>query len=632
MSVASLISDARGYASGIISDADLALYNAQLQVMQVGYEDPSYTPVTFPTAPNTSGIDLTLPILSDVTLEVPAEPASILTFQDISPIEAGTLPVFNAIEPTITLPTAPNQLAEFTQTSPTIVTDFVFPEPPSVLLNPLIEAPTIEERAEPSKPQVALPAFSAVAPVDTTSVPTDLAADFESAYRDAAPSTIAMVNGYVDAMLAKHNPRYHEQMAAIEAQLSKYMAGGTGLSASVENAIYERAKTKTDAEARRVRETAIADMAGRGFTLPNGALVSAIQQARQAGADNNAQAAREITVMQAEMEQKNLQFAVTTSAALRSTMLNATLSYMQNLTTINGQALDYAKSMLSSLIESYNISVKAFGVKLDAYKAEAAVYETRLKSAMAGIELYKVEIQALEAMTQVDKSKVDVYRARIESLTSLSNVYKAQIDAVMGRASLEKLKLEMFQSQVQTYSAQVQGKNAEWQGYKAAIEGQTAKASIFSTQVQSYAAQVNGYKAGIEAKSEVIKAQAMTNDARARQFAALLSGYKTVVDARGEVARTKLENQRQTVVAFQAKTQAAVSFAQVQNEYYKAASSVAIQNADLQLRASISGATVKQAYMETMASLGLQSAKIYGSLASSAMAGMNTLSAETQAT
>lgn len=628
MSVASLISDAQTRTSTLTASAQTALSNAVAAVQNMGYSITTFSGATLPSPPP-SQVSLTLPTLSDVDLTLPAEPAAPPTYQDISAITVGALPTLTAATPSVTMPTAPNQLAQFSGTTPVITTSFVFPDPPSELTSPLISAPTLSDRTEPTAPQVSLPAFGAITPTDNTVAPTNLDTTFSNAYASAAPSTIAMANGYVDAMLAQRNPQYSAQMAAIEAQLTTYLAGGTGLNPAVENAIYARAQSKNDAEARRVRDAAYAEAAKRGFTLPTGALMSAQQAARQAGADNNAKAATEITVMQAEMEQKNLQFAVATSTALRTAVLNATISYMQNLGQLNGQALDYAKSILSSVLEMYNTAVKAYSVKLEAYKAEAVVYETRLKSSMAGIELYKAEIQALEAMTQVDKSRVDVYRARIESLTSLSNVYRAQIEAVQGRASLEKLKLDLFQTQVQTYTAQVQGKNAEWQGYTAAINGQQAKAQIYATQVQAYAAQVQAYKADIEAKAEVVKATATTNDARARQYTAAVQGYQTVVQARGQVASTKLENQRQTVVAFQAQTQAAIGNAQVQNEYYKATSSVAIENAKLAISTAFQDADVKRAYSSSLASLHTANAQIYGNLAGAALAGMNTLAAET---
>lgn len=630
MTVASLLADAKGYTGTLVGDATGAMKEAISMVRAVGYAIPGFFPVALPNTPP-SALSLTLPVQTGVTLDLPPEPTQALAFQDISAFDAGVVPTLDAQVPAITLPNTPSQVAEFLQSAPTINTNIVFPDPPSALLNPLVEAPTLPDRTAPTAPQVSLPVFGTLAPIDTSVAPTDLKGDFDRAYRSAAPSTIAMLEGYVDAQLAKFNPRYHEQMARIESQLTTYLNGGTGLKPEVEDAIYSRAREKNDVEAARLRDAAYNDTAKRGFTLPNGALVSAVARARQEAANNNLKASSDIVVMQAEMEQKNLQFAVTTSTGLRQGMVSAALAYHQNLIQINGQALDYAKTVLSSIIELYNTAIKSFGLKLDAYKAEAAVFETRLKSAMAGIELYRIEIAALEALTNVDKAKVEVYRARIDALTSLSNVYRAQIEAVVGRTSLEKLKLELFQSQVQSYATQVQAKNAEWQGYSAAIEGQTAKVRIFGAQVESFNARVQGYKASIDAKSEVVRATAITNQARATQYSAVLSGYSTVVQARGEKARTQLENQRQAVIAFQAQTQAAIADAQVRSEYYKATSLVGIENAKLQMSAQIQTAESTRAFGDSMARLGTANATIYANLAGSAMAGMNTLAAQTVA-
>lgn len=629
MSVDTLISSAQGYASTLVGQASTAMFNASNSVLQVGYLEPTFTQASLPNAPP-AAIDTTLPDFVDVTVDYPPEPSAALSFQDITQIDTGGVPIFNEPSPTLELPTKPSQVASFNAVAPNINTDFDFPEPPDALLNPLIEAPSLSSYIVPDKPQVMLPSFDAVAPVLDAVAPNDLESTLSHAYANAAPSFVAALDGYVDAMLQKHNPQYHTQMAAIESQLTKYMAGGTGLNDAVENAIYERARSKNRAEESRVRDSAWEDAAARGFTLPNGALMSSIQTARQAAANNNAAAAREIVVMQAEYEQKNLQFAVSTSVGLRTALLNATLSYHQNLITINGQALDYAKSVLNAIVETYNTAVKAFTAKLDAYKADAQVFEVKLKGAMAAVELYSAEIKALEALVTVDRAKVDIYRARIDALSSLANVYRAQIEAVQGRAGLEKLRLDLFQSEVQSYSAVVQAKNAEWQGYVAAVNGQDAKVKIYSAQIDGYRGKIDGYRAKIGAQSEAVKATAMTNQARADQYKAVLSGYETVARTRGDIARTKIQVQGQLLDAFKAKVQASIGNAQVQQSYYKVTSDVAIANARGALEAQVVTANSMRDFGNVLAQLGTANAKIYSSLASSAMAGMNTLAAETK--
>lgn len=626
--VPALLSDARNYTQGLTDQAATAMDEAISLVRAIGYAIPTYTPAVLPSTPPVP-VTLTPPTLDPVNLELPPAPASEIEFQDISAIEPGVLPELTAVAPTITLPTTPNQVADFLLTAPGINTDIVFPEPPAELMAPVIEAPTLQTYQAPVKPTITLPGFEGVAPVMDVAAPTDYEERYDAAYRGNVTTSVALMNGYVDAELVKLNPEYHNQMAAIEAQLTRYLAGGTGLNAAAENAIYERARGKNDAESRRAQEAAWSTAADRGFTLPDGALYSALQQARQAGADNNAKQAAEIVAMQAEMEQKNLQFAVTTSTALRQAMVQAAMTYFSSLVSLNGQALEYAKNILSAIIEVYNSAVRAFSAKLDAYKSETMVYEVRVKAAMSYIELYQAEINALNSLIASDRAKVDIYSARINALTSFANVYRAQIEAVQGRVNLEKLQLDVFQTQVETYRAQVQAKSAEWQGYTAAIEGQTARARIFNTQVEAYSAQVQAYKVGIDAKAEAIRAQATVNQARAANYVAEVEGFRAVVAAQSESVRAKVENQRQALLSYQARVQAEIGNAQIQNEYYKAVSNVVIQNSQLQMNAQTLTVNSIRDFGASMATLGTANAKIFAGLGQGALSGMNTLASST---
>jgi len=619
--VTKLIDAAKKYTDELVATSETALADAIGAVEWA--REPSVPLVTIglPDAPP-STIDAEVPTLADITLDLPAAPGASPQFQDISPVIIGTIPELRATIQSITLPDKPSQLNGFQQTPPSINLSASFPAAPSLIVP---EVPTITPRTAPDKPLVRLPTFDGSMPTDLPTAPTDLPGTLNTAFHSATQEFVTVANSYVDAELVKLNPQYHAQMAKIESQLSTYLAGGTGLRPEVEDAIYSRGRAKNDVEAKRVQDAAFADMAARGFTLPNGALASTLARARQEAANNNNKTANEIIVMQAEMEQKNLQFAITTSTGLRTAMVSAAMAYMQNLSTLNGQALDYAKSVLNSIIEMYNTQVKVFMAKLDAYKTEAQVYETLMRGALAGIEVYKAEIQALQALTEVDMAQVNVYRARIDVLTAMSSMYKTQVEAVVSKASLERLRIDLFQAQVQAYGAQVQAKSAEWQGYAAAINGEEAKAKMFSAQVQAYGAEVQGFKAKIDAQAEAARATAMTNDARAKQYVAEVEGYKAVVSAQGDIARTKLESARQTVVAFQAKTQAQVAKAQVGMEYYKAVGNITVEQGRLFMQRGVADVEAKSKYIQLLSTLHTANATVHANLAGSAMAGMNSL-------
>ena len=624
----SLITAAQGYAGGLVNQAEAAAASAKAAIEHVGYSIPGYIFASLPEAPS-ADLDLKAPDLNPIDLGLPSAPGSAPAFQDIPDIDASYLPTLGVSAPVLDPATKPSQLAAFNDAPPAVNTTFALPTAPSITLP---TEPTLSVYTIPAAPQITLPSFDGVKPVDTTVAPTNLDVTFANSYSAAAPQMTAAINGYVDAMLTKYNPQFASQMAAIEAQLTKYLQGGTGLNATVENAIYERARQKNYAEANRVRAQAYDEAASRGFTLPTGALMNALQSARQAASDNNSSAAREIVVMQAEYEQKNLQFAVTQSASLRTALLNTTMMYMQNLTSINGQALEYAKGVLSAVVETYNIAAKVFGMKLEAYKTEAQVYEIRMRGAMAAVELYKAEISALEALVNVDRARVDIYKARIEAMSAYVGLYKTQVEAVVEQAQLEKMKMELFQIRVQAYSAQVQAKNAEWQGYVAQIEGEMAKVKIYSARVEAYNAEINGYKAKIEAKSEAVRARALSNQAKATQYETTIRGYSAIVMATSEVARVQLAKESLRVEAFKAEASSAVAKYQVKNEYYKSAALVGIENARLSLTAQMQGAENLRNYGAALANISTGLSGVYGQLAGSAMAGMNSLAAEVATT
>lgn len=625
MSVSSLIDGAQTYAGSVTAQAESAMTSATTAIEQISTPVFTFAPIVIPDYASPGEI---APFVG--TPEISFEPGTAPTpapLQSISPVVLGTVPALTATKYSFVSPIKPSQNPGFLGMVPTVDTNVTFPSVPSGLGESVL-APAVVTRDAPIKPSFGAPVFTGVKPTDNTAAPSDLEVKFRTAYADAGPTVIAMVNGYVDAMLAKYNPRYAEQMAAIEDQLATYMAGGTGLNPAVENAIYERSRNKADAEARKVREGALADMAARGFTLPSGALTSAIQQARQSAADINASASREIVVMQAEMEQKNLQFAVTTSTALRTTLLNASLSYMQNLISINGQAIEFAKSVLGAIVETYGITQRIFAAKLDAYRTEAAIYETQLKSALAGVELYKAEIDAFTALTNADRQTVEVYRARLDAQKTLADVYQSSINAVISRAGLEKLKLDLFQTQVQAYAATVNAKNAEWQGYSAELQGEVAKASVFKSEVDAYQAQIQGYKVQIDAQVSAVQAQAAQNAAITQQNISAQEVYKVTVQQKGEVARTKIANGQLLVQAYEANAQAVSSNARSYAEYYKAVSSTNIEISKTGIQAVLSATQLSQANARSIADVASSNAKTYGQLASSALAGMNTLAAE----
>ena len=555
----------------------------------------------------------------------PTQPAVVQPVTIPTPNLSGA-PTLSASYLGYSAPTPVGALAPFTGVVPTINTSFTFPTAPSLILP---TAPTPSTIVIPSSPTVAVPVLSAVLPSDNLVAPANLDLQMANQTSGASTSFISAITGYVSSMIADKFPNYYTQMGQIQTTLSAYFAGGTGLNPAVENAIYERSKAKNSAEALRVRDGMLADAATRGFTMPGGALLSGLQKARQSGADNNADASAAIVQLQAEMEQKNLQFAVTTAANLQQTAINAMIAYMQNLATINEQAVEYAQKVVSALIEVYNAQVRMFEMRVQAYQAQVGYYEAQLHGAMMGVEVYKAQIEAARALVEVDHVAVEVFTARVQALSAQEALYRDQVMAVQAQAELEKLKLELFQSQVQTFQSQVQAQVAQYQGYSAQLEGENTKARVYQTQVTAYGEQVQAFKALAETQMIAVNAAAEQNKAVTMLNETNLGLYRAFVEEQAQLLHAQVAVGETQVQAYEAQVKGTVAAAGVATEYYKALAATQLSAGQLTVNTSIEQAKVNIAQGEAIARVATANATIYGNLAGAAMAGMNTLAAET---
>ena len=619
-----LINDGRTYANTTLTKAQTALDAASTLVSAVGYIIPTPYEVDpgeleAPAAPGEP------PDITDRTLNPPEAPGPVPEFQEVGEIDTGTMPDARAERPTFFFPVRPGPAPDFTAKLPEIETDAQFPEPPPQLENPNLQEPEIKDREVPVKPDINLPVFNGTVPTFTDEAPKDLPEKMAQIYGDASPNMIAVMEDWVWKFIDKALPGYHDGMARIEAQLQRFFDGGTGFTPAVEDAMYERARDKGTAEYLRVERSAYAGAAARGFTIPDAAALAMNLQARQGLADNAGRQATEIIIKQAELEQANLQFAVTQSSNLRQWITQAAMNYHQSLIQINGQALDYAKAVLAQIVQAYELALKAYMAKLDGLRAEVAVYEAAMKGALALIDIYESEIRALQALTQVDVAKIGVLRARVDVLQALANVYRTRIDAVLGKAEYEKMKIERFGMQVNAFRAQVDASNAEWGGYKAALDGNDSLAKMYIADIDADNQRLSGWKTKIDAQGRVLELKVQANRGLADQHDSALRTYETLVRTSGEVIKTQVDVDKVKLSAWSESTRAKLGYASALADNYRVRSQVLIHNASAGIQAQDLHQKSLQSFQGTIAQLAGQAAGIYGSVSQSALSGMNSV-------
>ena len=619
----SIINYANANATGYTDRAQQALDTATGNIASLGYTAPIWKSIS-PAKPPQLGQLPQAPILNPVTLNLPPDVPPAEPVAPLTPLRLEALPPNMAQKPTLYQPNKPSPIGRVPG-KPPIKTDFDFPDPPAELSRQLPAAPTFISRAEPTAPQILLPSFEAERPLHTADAPTDAAGQMQASYIGTLLSSRANADAYVSAWIDRENPAHRAQLAKLEAELERSLQGGTGIKAEVQNAIIDRAREKQSRDADATRLAAYSEAASRGFTLPSGALMSAVARARQEASNNVSKAITDLAVAQMEMEQRNLQFAVTTSANLRQAMVSASLNYMGQIVSLNGQAMDYAKSVFANVVELYNASVRVFSARVDAYRTYASIYESQIKAAMAKLEVYQAEIDALKALTDVDQSKINLYKIQVDAITSVIAMYRAQIEAVQGRASLEKIKLEVFQIEVQAYGVQAQAKNSEWNGYTAELSGEEIKQKSYATELAAYNSELDAYKTRLSALVAENDAAAKNHQAKADNYRNSVAGYTAKVEAakakalaENEINRDLLNRFDSEMAGFELKTKVALAQYTVESENNA-------KNATSNLTAQVEKARGMLDYGKALADISVAASKVHGDLAGAAMAGLNTL-------
>lgn len=621
--VSSLITSAQNTAK------ELATESATMVDRALSAFDVRYELIPGDLALNFTDVNLDVgevPQYQGAQFEAPQTPGAAPETLPLPTLELGEAPGLGAVKPTFVLPSTPSELQGFEGVAPTMSALYV-PPAPDALSNLNIEPPTLTEIVVPAVPQVALPEFDAQRPDTDLQAPTDFVAQYRLDFRDQGVALRNDLEGAVDAYIAKINPRFTEQMAAIEDRLAAYIRGGSGLTPAVEDAIYGRALDKTNIEYLRTRDTIYEDSARRGFTLPTGAVLSAVTQARQAAADNNARAAMDIALKQAELEQNNLQFAVTQSMQLRQMVIGASQQWAGNLVQLNAQALQFAQGVLQATVELYDIKVKIVQARVEIYRAEAQVYEYRLKAVLAAYDVFKSQVDALRAQVDVDVARVQAFTSQVNAYGALANAYKAVIDGVATKAQIEKLRVEAFGAEVQAYSAKVAGKTAEWQGFRAQVEGEVAKVDAYKAEVQAYGQEVEAFKTKVQAKAAQIQAVGQTNESAARTYTASVQAYTALVQGQSAAVQAEIQSFDSTLKAFTAGASVKEAEARIKVENIRSSGQVAVSAYAQQANVAIANAQMNYKRSSDVANVAVSGANVYASMTSSALAGMNSMAA-----
>jgi|GEM_PF-3218694 len=251
--------------------------------------------------------------------------------------------------------------------------------------------------------------------------------------RLAQGASIEQFNGWWDGMIdkladqyARYIDRYFPNDCAYLQHAQQWMCdqitkGGSGINPIVERQIWARDRDRITQEYTAQESDILGSFAARGFPMPPGAAMGAVQKTRAEAAAKIAGASRDLAIKQMDMEIENVRFAMDKAIGLYATTMDAARDYMAALAGTSGNVTQ----LLPSVTDSQSRLISAAS---GFYQSRIAAQELRLKAAMPNGEWQQqAAMRNLDAQTAASSSKV---AAAVEAAKALANQAAAMLNAL----------------------------------------------------------------------------------------------------------------------------------------------------------------------------------------------------------
>lgn len=488
------------------------------------------------------------------------------------------------VMPTIELPSAPGMANIPLPDRPDIDTNVEIPDAPVLILPEMDELKQIEI---PVFEFPELPDFNGVPPgMDNITVP--------------------------DVFIEWKEPEYESEVLD---DLTKYISegikeGGIGLPAEIEDALFNRARTRESRETSRAVQEVVNDWATRNFTMPPGMLVKQVASIREQGQARASELNRDILIEATKMEIEQIRFLVQQGMSLEQLTTNIFNNFANRM-------FEVARFNAESQISVFNAQIAFFNSQNEAFKTLSDVYRIKLDGALAKLTAYKTAVDAQAAIGQINEQYVQVFRAKMDAVLSNVEIYKALVQGASVRAEVIKNQFDSYRADVQAYSEQITAEKVKVEAYEAQIRGETSKAGLFDAQARAYASTIQGVQAKANVKGQQIQLKMEAARVRISKYQADLEAYKAELQA-------NLSEVQQNTAAFSAEVEAwrasagmEVSQAEMQSRYVDGNTRTNIAYAEMQLKEY--EAKMQKSIQE--ANIALESAKAMGQYTAQLAAG-----------
>ena len=555
--------------------------------------------------------------ISDIEVAEVAPPARLEAPQaSPPPVNLGDAPTFSP--PTLVMPSAPaglnidDLLADLDvgdmddiPEPPTLI-PINIPDAPGMAAIPAPVRPSIDTTVEiPAAPTFTMPEMEALEQISLPDFEFPDLPTFDATPPDASGITVPSV------FINWAEPAYESELLdELQAKVSAMMAGGTGLPAPIEDALFSRARQRDSAETHRAVQEAVDTWASRNFSMPPGMLVKQADIIREQGRLRAAELNRDIMIEAAKWEIESIRFAVQQGMALEQLTANIHENVAKRL-------FEVARFQAEAQINVFNAQISLFNAQNSAFETLAQVYRTRLDGAISKLTAYKTAIDGQVALGQINQQRVDVFKAKLEAVQSNVDVYKALMQGAQVRAETIKNQFDAYRADVQAFAEQIGAEKVKFDAYESQVKGETAKAGMLDAQARAYASTVQALasKADIKVKGAQIKMEAART--KVSKFLADVDAYKATLQANLSEVQYSTSAFQAQVEAWRAKSSVTVADAEMQSRFADMNARTNIAYAEMQ----ISEYTAKMQKAVQEAQIALEAAKALGQYTAQLAAG-----------
>lgn len=283
---------------------------------------------------------------------------------------------------------------------------------------------------------------------------------------------------------------------SVNAESNVALDGNTGsislVDPVVEQAIYDKAKSRMDVAMSEAVEQAEIDIQARGFSLPPGALSAALSSIQAKHANAQADLGNDIIVSRVGMEQKRTEYELTKAEQVTAAQFkhdDIVIEYEK----INAA---YLKTLAETKAVYLDSGTKLENVLADIHRQEETLlFETDKENVASILKVYDSKVEAYKSLMEAFRIESETAATHIKADTdynqSLLDIFLGEIEAAKGGVEVERVKVDGKKINAEIANMEVMSEIAVISAENSRL---AALAGVYESTVRSYAAKMDGLK------------------------------------------------------------------------------------------------------------------------------------------